>query len=76
LRAKWDADLSFATIAEAGTSQRFPNRQVYVDVIPIFISAIQRASAWLATSDINAVGFDGKTYAEHFKKLASVDLLR
>lgn len=74
LRAMWDADLSFAAISQAGISQQFPDGQVYVDVMPIFISAIQRATLWLANSGVETVGFDGKTYAEYFKRIDPVDL--
>jgi hypothetical protein len=74
MRARWDADLSFAAVAAAGVSQRFPTSQVYIDVMPIFISAMQRVATWLATSGVAAVGYDGKTYAAHFTEMEPVAL--
>lgn len=69
LKALWERELRFADMAKEGRSGRYPNDQVYVDVMPAFMSATARVARWLKSTDFQAAGFDGKTYFEHFKDL-------
>lgn len=71
LRALWESELKFAEIEEAGRMHKYPDDQVYVDVMPAFMSAIARVVGWLRASGFEPAGFDGETYFEHF---AGVDL--
>lgn len=74
LRAAWDADLSFAAIAEKGLTEGFSPTHVYVDVIPFFISAMRRVAVWLNTAGISATGFDGNVYLDHFSESDELNL--
>jgi hypothetical protein len=75
-RALWEDELEFAAIAKAGADGRYPKTQVYVDVMPAFISAVHRVRGWLASTDFIPAGFDSTTYFQSFgepppeKKLA------
>lgn len=66
LKAMWDAELKFADIRSKGQAERYPTKQVYVDVMPAFIAAIGRSSRWLARSGFQPGGSDGATYFKHF----------
>jgi hypothetical protein len=76
LRQKWDRDLAFESIAKQGNAERYPNTQIYVNVIPVFISAMQRVVSWLRIAGVSPVGFDGRVYVEHFTELEALDLTK
>lgn len=65
-RTLWDTDLRFAAIAEAGVDGRYPATQVYVDVMPAFMSSVRRVRGWLAATDFIPTGSDGEVYFESF----------
>jgi hypothetical protein len=69
LRAMWDAELKYEDIRAKGVAERYPTKQVYVDVMPAFITAIGRTSHWLATSGFQPGGSDGATYFKHFREV-------
>ncbi|MFX1680884.1 hypothetical protein PV762_16770 [Mitsuaria sp. CC2] len=69
LKSMWDAELMFADIHAKGKAERYPVKQVYVDVMPAFMTAVSRVSKWLAATDFRPTGYDGKTYFEHFRAL-------
>lgn len=69
LKAMWDAELKFAHVRSKGVAECYPAKQVYVDVIPAFMSAIGRVSRWLEVSGFQPRGYDGETYFEHFREL-------
>src|SRR5690606_13527769 len=68
LRAMWDEELKFASMAEAGVAQRYPNWQVYVDIMPVFITAVSKVGHWLDAIRFQPTGSDGSTYFEHFRE--------
>lgn len=70
LRAMWDAELKYADIRSKGVSERYPAKQVYVDVMPAFIKAIGRTSRWLEATGFKPGGSDGATYFKHFREVA------
>lgn len=67
-------DLSFSEIYDAGRRDRFPSNQVYIDIIPIFISAVCRVFKALRALDIEFKGFDAAVYLEPFTSEIAVDL--
>jgi len=69
LKAMWDTELKFADISSKGEAERYPTKQVYVDVMPAFIKAIGRTSRWLETAGFQPGGSDGATYFEHFREV-------
>ncbi|MBS0437085.1 MAG: hypothetical protein JSR75_19735 [Proteobacteria bacterium] len=75
LKAMWEAELKFAEVRSKGLAERYPTKQIYVDVMPAFMSAIGRVSRWLAASGFQPGGYDGETYFEHFRELELSDEL-
>lgn len=65
-RALWESELQFEAIAKAGVDGRYPKTQVYVDVMPAFISAVRRVGGWLASNGFIPSGYDSKVYFECF----------
>ena len=66
LREMWDNELRFKELRERGAREKYPADQVFVDVMPILISAMAMTARWVATTDFTDRGFDGKTYLKHF----------
>lgn len=73
-RAQWDKELAFSAMAKRASDEGHPDDQVYVDIVPIFISAIRRVAGWLRASGITPQRFDGLTYVDHFNGLTPFDL--
>lgn len=66
LRALWESELKFAVIAKVGVDEHYPKAQVYVDVMPAFMSAVRRVRGWLASAGFVPSGFDSETYYQSF----------
>ncbi|EPD38417.1 MULTISPECIES: hypothetical protein [Delftia] len=69
-RNLWDNELQFASIAREGVEGRYPEDQVYVDVMPAFMSAVRRVRGWLDSTGFTPVGYDSETYYECFEGTA------
>lgn len=65
-RTLWNSELEFAAIARAGVDGRYPTTQVYVDVMPAFMSAVRRVRSWLASTGFTPSGFDSEVYFDCF----------
>ncbi|WP_349741858.1 hypothetical protein [Roseateles cavernae] len=76
LQALWESELRFAEISAYAKARRYPVSQVYINLMPIFISAMHRVCKWLETSAMKPKGFDGNVYSEHFLGPMGVDLGR
>jgi hypothetical protein len=74
LRALWEQELRFAEISGYAKSERYPDSQVYIDLMPIFISAMHRVCHWLDASAMKPKGFDGNVYSTHFLGPMGVNL--
>lgn len=68
------SDLSFGKIYEVGLRDRFPTNQVYLDMIPVFVSGVCRIFKALHASGIEFRGFDAATYLAPFTTEIEVDL--
>jgi len=66
-------DLFFSEIRARAESDRYPIKQVYVNVIPIFISATCRVFSALKAAGVEFLGFDAKAYKEPFTSELEVD---
>lgn len=73
MRDKLNSDLFFSEIRRRAESERYPIKQVYVNVIPIFISATCRAFSALKGVGVEFCGFDAKAYEEPFTNELEVD---
>ena len=69
LRNLWDSELAFKELRTRGEHQKYPDDQIFVDVMPILMAAMAATARWLDTTDFTARGYDGKTYLKHFGAL-------
>lgn len=69
-RAMWEGELQFAAIAKAGVDGGYPKTQVYIDVMPAFMSAVRRVRGWLASTGFIPLGYDSEVYFECFREPA------
>lgn len=67
-------DLSFGKLKKHATDGRYPLKQVYINIIPIYISAAVRVFKALKNNGVNFVGFDANAYKEAFTNELEVDL--
>ena len=68
-----NSDLYFSEIRKYAESENYPLKQVYINVIPIFISATCRAFSALKKTGVQFVGFDAKAYEQPFTNELQVD---
>lgn len=54
-------------------STQFPRDQVYINLMPIFISAVAKVFTALKAKGVEFIGFDAKVYEEPFTSELSVD---
>jgi len=59
-------ELNFDMVLDYAQSNRYPTSQVYINVIPIFISAVSKVFKALKAKGIEFKGFDSKVYEEPF----------
>ena len=74
IRTRLRQDLAFDLIDQHAQKQRFPQEQVFVNLVPIFMSAISRVFAHLRTQGFSPSGYDDRVYFEHFGPEPLVDL--
>jgi len=67
-------DLGFESCIRKAEDDGYPLHQVYVNIIPIYVSAIKRMFSVLDGMDFNFKGFDTGVYLEHFTGLPDIDL--
>lgn len=67
-------DLGFNEISEYATENGFPRNQIYLNVIPVFISATCRVFGSLKSRGVTFAGFDATTYERHFTGELRADL--
>lgn len=76
LRALWNEELSFRSIAFEAARHRYPEDQAYVNVIPIFMCAVARVANWLDSKELAPLGSDGKIYTAQFARTVLPQLTR
>jgi hypothetical protein len=70
---KINSELSFLEVKKYAESERYPIGQVYINVMPIFISATCRVFSALKKKGLTFSGFDAKVYEEPFTNELEVD---
>ena len=68
------ADLGFKELFLKAKREGYPNKQIYLNVIPLFISAVCRIFESLRARGAQFVGYDANAYAMHFTDELKVDL--
>ncbi len=66
-------DLGFSEIIEYSKSHRYPINQIYINIIPIFISATVKVFTELKSNGLDFIGYDAKVYEEPFTNELNVD---
>jgi hypothetical protein len=69
-----ERELSFGAIREQAQAERYPVKQVYVDIVPVSISAIVRVFTAMRQLGVNFNGFDANAYKAPFTDELKVDL--
>lgn len=69
-----ERQLGFAVIRQKGANERYPEDQIYLDLIPIFTSAICRVFRGMKAAGIAFKGYDAETYMGPFTLEIDVDL--
>jgi hypothetical protein len=67
-------ELGFEAIRQVAEAARYPDNQVYVDMMPVFVSAVVRVFKALDKAGANFRGFDAETYKRPFTSELEVDL--
>jgi len=72
----FEQELSFSKIIEYAKKERYPNDQIYINIMPILISAMSRIFIALKDNKIDFKGYDSEVYVEHFtsEKLVCLDI--
>lgn len=68
------ADLSFSEFFSKARREGYPDKQLYFNVIPLFISAVCRVFRSLRARGVRFVGYDANAYEMHFTDELKVDL--
>ena len=66
-------DLHFSDIQQLAKSERYPLNQVYINIMPIFISATCRVFKALKQNGVQFSGFDSQVYEQPFTSELEVD---
>lgn len=66
-------DLHFSDIKQKAESERYPIRQIYINVMPILICATCRVFKALKEKRVEFIGFDAKAYEVPFTSELDVD---
>jgi hypothetical protein len=66
-------ELNFSLITSQATSERYPSNQVYINVVPIFISAMSKVFCCFKDKGVDFSRFDSDVYVEHFTKIMDID---
>jgi len=66
LLSQLKTDLNFDIISDYAKSHRYPLKQIYINIIPIFISAVCKVFKSLKSQGVEFSGYDAKVYEEPF----------
>lgn len=69
-----ERQLGLATIRQKGSSERYPEDQIYLDLVPIFTSAVCRVFKAMKAAGIAFRGYDADVYMGPFTSEIEVDL--
>lgn len=69
-----NVQLGLPTMRERGSRDRYPKDQIYLDLMPIFVSAVCKVFKALKAAGIAFEGFDAETYVTPFTSELKIDL--
>lgn len=62
----FEEELLFSKIMEQAKENRYPEKQIYINIMPILISAMGKVFTSLKNNNIQVEGYDSDVYFEHF----------
>ena len=65
--------LNFHSITLQAINERYPSKQVYINIIPIFISAMLKIFCCFKDKGVDFSRFDSDVYAKHFTQVMDID---
>ena len=65
--------LYFHSVTSQATSERYPSKQIYINIVPIFISAMSKVFCCFKDKGVDFSRFDSDVYVKHFSKVMDVD---
>lgn len=68
--------LNLELVSEHAKNNRYPSKQIYLNIIPIFISSVCKVFKALKSEGIEFKGYDSKVYEEPFTNELTVDLAK
>lgn len=71
-----DQGLNLEDLRRTAKAEGYPTKQVYLDVMPVFVSAVRRVFETLQASGVPFRGFDAEVYRPWFTKHVAIDLSR
>lgn len=69
-----ETEMAFGAVSDEARRGRYPANQVYLDMMPVFVSAVSRTFIALEALGIAFRGFDADTYRIPFARKLRVDL--
>lgn len=69
-----EAGMAFGVVGDEARNGRYPANQVYLDMMPVFVSAVTRTFIAMEAFGIAFRGFDAETYRIPFTRELRVDL--
>ncbi|WP_218015942.1 hypothetical protein [Brevundimonas vesicularis] len=69
-----DRGLGLPLVRQHGVLQRYPEDQIYLDLMPVFISAISRVFTALRAAGVTFRGFDAQAYLAPFTTEIDINL--
>ncbi len=66
-------ELDFYSVTSQAKKEYYPSKQVYINIIPIFISAMSKVYCCFNDKGIDFSRFDSDVYVTHFSKVMEID---
>ncbi|WP_136800032.1 hypothetical protein [Desulfosediminicola ganghwensis] len=69
-------ELCFELVTEQAKKERYPNKQIYINIVPIFISAMAKIFTCFQNEGLEFKRFDTDVYGKHFTSGIKVDFTK
>lgn len=69
-----EKELAFAEIRKEASRERYPEKQIYLNLMPIFMSAVIKVFTAMKAAGVTFRGFDAITYLRPFTTELAIDL--
>lgn len=66
-------ELYLNSVTAQAMSERYPSKQVYINIVPIFISAMSKVFCCFKDKGVDFSRFDSDVYVKHLTKIMDID---